>query len=229
MRLQRSGRVVQQHARGAEIRQLSGLLHEGMGLACPPRAVDEAGLELAAGSRDGVRCLAQVGDVVQRVVQPEDVDAVLRRTGDEPSDEIVVDRARADEKTAPKREAERRLHIRLEGADPFPRALYTAPAGAVETTAARDLEVRVAGPVEDRRNSKLLGRRQPPRERFLAQQADGGIGERRHAGSLASCRARIGFAAMKVQELKPGLWRWTASHPEWEHAENWGPEVGSVY
>lgn len=34
---------------------------------------------------------------------------------------------------------------------------------------------------------------------------------------------------MKVQELRPGLWRWTASHPEWEHAENWGPEVGSVY
>ena len=34
---------------------------------------------------------------------------------------------------------------------------------------------------------------------------------------------------MKVQELRPGLWRWTASHPEWDHAENWGPEVGSVY
>jgi glyoxylase-like metal-dependent hydrolase (beta-lactamase superfamily II) len=34
---------------------------------------------------------------------------------------------------------------------------------------------------------------------------------------------------MNVQELRPGLWRWTALHPEWEHAENWGPEVGSVY
>src|SRR5438445_602335 len=34
---------------------------------------------------------------------------------------------------------------------------------------------------------------------------------------------------MDVQELRPGLWRWTAPHPEWEHAENWGPEVGSVY
>ncbi len=34
---------------------------------------------------------------------------------------------------------------------------------------------------------------------------------------------------MEVQELRPGLWRWTASHPEWDHAENWGPEVGSVY
>jgi glyoxylase-like metal-dependent hydrolase (beta-lactamase superfamily II) len=34
---------------------------------------------------------------------------------------------------------------------------------------------------------------------------------------------------MEVQELRPGLWRWTASHPEWNHAEQWGPEVGSVY
>ena len=34
---------------------------------------------------------------------------------------------------------------------------------------------------------------------------------------------------MEVQELRPGLWRWTASHPEWDHSERWGPEVGSVY
>ena len=34
---------------------------------------------------------------------------------------------------------------------------------------------------------------------------------------------------MDVQELRPGLWRWTGTHPEWEHAEHWGPEVGSVY
>src|SRR6266542_3840224 len=34
---------------------------------------------------------------------------------------------------------------------------------------------------------------------------------------------------MEVRELRPGLWRWTASHPEWDHAEHWGPEVASVY
>ena len=34
---------------------------------------------------------------------------------------------------------------------------------------------------------------------------------------------------MDVRELRPGLWRWTAAHPVWEHAEHWGPEVGSVY
>src|SRR5919204_6994075 len=34
---------------------------------------------------------------------------------------------------------------------------------------------------------------------------------------------------MDVTELRPGLWRWTGEHPEWDHAESWGPEVGSVY
>jgi glyoxylase-like metal-dependent hydrolase (beta-lactamase superfamily II) len=34
---------------------------------------------------------------------------------------------------------------------------------------------------------------------------------------------------MDVQKLRPGLWRWTAAHPEWDHAETWGPDVGSVY
>ena len=34
---------------------------------------------------------------------------------------------------------------------------------------------------------------------------------------------------MDVQQLRPGLWRWTASHPEWNHAETWGPEVASTY
>ena len=34
---------------------------------------------------------------------------------------------------------------------------------------------------------------------------------------------------MDVHELRPGLWRWTAVHPEWHNAEHWGPEVGCVY
>jgi len=34
---------------------------------------------------------------------------------------------------------------------------------------------------------------------------------------------------MEVRELRPGLWRWTAAHPDWDHAEQWGPDVGSVY
>jgi hypothetical protein len=34
---------------------------------------------------------------------------------------------------------------------------------------------------------------------------------------------------MDVQELRPGLWRWTGTHPEWNHSEQWGPDVSSVY
>src|SRR6266404_4638261 len=97
-------------------------------------------------------------------------------------------------------------------ANSLPRALHATANRAVEAAAARDLEIGVAGPVEDRSDPQLLGRRQSPGERLLSEETDGGIGERRHAGSLAPCRARIGFAGMEVQELRPGLWRWTASH-----------------
>jgi glyoxylase-like metal-dependent hydrolase (beta-lactamase superfamily II) len=33
-----------------------------------------------------------------------------------------------------------------------------------------------------------------------------------------------------VEEMAPGLWRWTERHPEWTpDAQGWGPDVGSVY
>ena len=109
MRLQRAGRVVQENARRAEVRQLARLLHQGIGLARSARAVDEPRLELAARLGDGVGRLAQVRDVVERVVQPEDVDAVRGGGRDEAADEVVVDRARADEEAAAQRQTERRL------------------------------------------------------------------------------------------------------------------------
>ena len=39
---------------------------------------------------------------------------------------------------------------------------------------------------------------------------------------------------MVVRELAPGLWRWTALHPEWtpeeaEDGEGWEREVGCIY
>jgi hypothetical protein len=34
---------------------------------------------------------------------------------------------------------------------------------------------------------------------------------------------------MDVLELAPGLWRWTARHPEWGPDSNWPPEVGCFY
>jgi hypothetical protein len=30
-----------------------------------------------------------------------------------------------------------------------------------------------------------------------------------------------------VQELRPGLWSWTAPHPDWTEGEEWGPDVRS--
>jgi glyoxylase-like metal-dependent hydrolase (beta-lactamase superfamily II) len=34
---------------------------------------------------------------------------------------------------------------------------------------------------------------------------------------------------MQVDELAPGLWRWTAEHPEWQAGEGWEPEVACFY
>ena len=106
------------------------------------RAVDEPRVELLAGADDRLARLAQVRDVVQRVVEPEDVDAVLGRRGDEAAHEVGADRPRADEEAAAERQPERRLRAGLERPDPLPGALDAAPHGRVEDTAARDLEVR---------------------------------------------------------------------------------------
>jgi glyoxylase-like metal-dependent hydrolase (beta-lactamase superfamily II) len=35
--------------------------------------------------------------------------------------------------------------------------------------------------------------------------------------------------ALEVAELAPGLWRWTAPHPEWTPDEDWPEVVGSLY
>jgi hypothetical protein len=37
------------------------------------------------------------------------------------------------------------------------------------------------------------------------------------------------LSVVDVQELRRGLWRWTAPHPRWENDEHWGPDVASVY
>jgi hypothetical protein len=34
---------------------------------------------------------------------------------------------------------------------------------------------------------------------------------------------------LEVQELRPGLWRWTAPHPEWQEGDPWAEHVGCVY
>ena len=98
VRFEPSGRVVDQRARGAEVAQLPSLLDERVGVAAVAGAVDEPGMKLLARGDDRLAGLAQVRDVVERVVQAEDVDPVLRRRRDETPDEVGADRARADEK-----------------------------------------------------------------------------------------------------------------------------------
>jgi len=34
---------------------------------------------------------------------------------------------------------------------------------------------------------------------------------------------------MRVDEIAPGLWRWTAPHPDWKPGDDWEQEVGCVY
>ena len=162
VRLQRAGRVVEEDAHRAELGQHLRALDQRLDLAGAAGAVDEPRLEVALGGDDRLGGLAQVRDVVERVVEPEDVDAVLGGRSDEAAGEVGVDRTRADEEAAAQREPERRLDARLERADPLPRALDAALDGRVEAAAARDLEVREAGLVEDLREPQLLGRGNRP-------------------------------------------------------------------
>jgi hypothetical protein len=34
---------------------------------------------------------------------------------------------------------------------------------------------------------------------------------------------------VQVDELAPGLWRWTAEHPAWTPGEEWEPDVACFY
>src|SRR5207244_10036495 len=137
---------------------------------------------------DRVRRLPQVRDVVERIVQSEDIDPVLGRGGDEPADEVVVDRSRPHEQPTAQRQAERSLDVALQGADPLPRALDPPADSTVEAASTRDLEICEAGSVEDLCDPALPGGTQPPRERLLPEQADRRVDKRRHAGSLAPRR-----------------------------------------
>ena len=115
-------------------------------------------------------------------------------------DEVGVDRARADEEAAAQRQPERRLDARLERADPLPRALDAALDRGVEAAAARDLEVREAGAVEDLCEPQQLGGGNPPGERLLAEQADRRVGERRHRAAAYRGRRHVRDAAAAMQE-----------------------------
>ena len=129
--------------------------------------------------------LAQVGDVVQRVVEPEDLDAVLRGAGDEAADDVPADRARSDEEAAAQRDSERCRDAGLDRPDPLPRALDPPAHGRVEDAAARDLEAREARSVEDLGHPQDLRGRNPPGQGLLREQPDRRVDELRHRPDLS--------------------------------------------
>ena len=182
--LQRAGRIVQEDAHRAELGQHPRALDQRLDLAGAAVAVDESRFEVPIRGDDRLGGLAQVRDVVERIVEPEDVDAVRGGRGDKAAGEVGVHRPGADEEAASQREPERRLDARLEGPDPLPRALDAALDRRVEAAAARDLQVREAGLVEDLREPELLRGGNPSRERLLPEQANRRVGERRHCETL---------------------------------------------
>ncbi len=215
VREERAGRVVDEHARGAEVAESPRLLDERVGLAGAPRAVDEPDVELAARADDRLAGLAQVRDVVQRVVQPEDLDPVLGRARDEPAHDVGRDRLRADEEPPAERDPERRRRARVDRADPLPRALDPAPDGSVEDTAARDLEAAEAGAVEDLRDPQHLTGRHHARERLLREQPDRRVVELRHGGSLPPSAGRLRARTSSLELLASPVRRDSLVHAVW--------------
>ena len=181
VRQQRVGRVVDDHAGRAELGNLLRALDERVDLArARPALKTSPTWNSLPGGHDRLARLPQVRDVVERIVEPEDVDPVLGRTRDEAAHDVGRDRARADEEAAAEGEAERRRRARVDRADPLPGALDRPPDGRVEDAAARDLEVGEARTVEDLRDPQHLAGRQLARERVLREQADGGVDDLRH-------------------------------------------------
>jgi hypothetical protein len=177
---ERTRRIVDDHARRSEIRQLPRLLDQSVGLAGSARAVHEPGVEGAARAGDRRSRLSQVRDVVQRIVEAKDLDPVLGGADDEPTDDVRAHGARADEETAPERDAERCRDASLDPADSLPRAFHPPTHGRVEDAAARDLEAREPRLVEDLCDAQHLGRRQAPGERLLREEPDRRVDQLRH-------------------------------------------------
>ena len=182
MRQQSPGRVVDDDEGGAEVGKLRGLLDQRVDLADAPGAVDEARMKLLARIDDRAAGLAEVGDVVERVVEAEDVDAVLGCAGDEPSHDVFGDRLGADEEATAEGDPERCLRTGAERANPLPRALDSLRTAA-SNTPPPDTS-RHAKPAPSRISA--IRRTSPvgtlPGERLLREQADRGVDELGHEG-----------------------------------------------
>ena len=88
VRKQRVGRIVDDHARRTQSRDLLRPFDECVDLTDTARAVDEPDVELLAGSHDRLPRLFEIRDVVERIVKPEDVDPVPCCTRDEAAHDV---------------------------------------------------------------------------------------------------------------------------------------------
>ncbi len=195
---ERVGGVVDDDAGRTELGDLLRPLHECVDLADAAGAVHEPDVEFLARRGDRLARLPEIGDVVQRIVETEDVDPVPRRARDEPPDDVLGHGSGPDEKASAQGKAEGRGRPGIDRADALPRALDRPAHRRVEDAATRHLEVRKARTVEDLGDAEHLAGRQLARQRVLRQQADGGIddlghvevgpyrGPRRQASALAS-------------------------------------------
>ena len=126
----------------------------------------------------------EVAEVVERIVEPEDVDPAGGRALDEAADEVPRDWPRPHEETPAQRHPERRRAPRADRPNALPRALHPAAHRAVETPAAGDLEVGEAGLVEHGPQARTAGRPRPGRRAAPA----------RGAGSSCRRAAAPGYA-----------------------------------
>ena len=148
-RIEGAGRVVHQCSRSAELVQAMSALEEDVAFVRRAGAVHEPDCELFPGAANRLGSVHEVLKVVQRVVDPKDVDTALGSAVDEAPNEISRDGPRTDQEASTKRDPERCLTPRLQGSDSLPGAFDPAPHGRVEAAAAGDLEVCEPSTVED--------------------------------------------------------------------------------
>ena len=137
-------------------------------------------MELLARGEDRLARLEQVGHVVERIMEPEDVDPVVGRAGDEAAHDVCGHGSGAGQEPAAECQAERRRRACVDRTNPLPRALDREPHGRVEHAAARDLEVREPGRVEDLGDPQHLSGRELAGQRILREQANGGVDDLGH-------------------------------------------------
>src|SRR5439155_10274856 len=178
--VERTCGVMEKDSRGAKLLETMRPLEQNVRFTCEARTVHEPYGKLFLRRPDCFGGLAQVGKVVQRIVEAKDIDAAGRGALDESTDEIARERSRTDEEAAAQRDSQRSRAASADGADSLPWALDSTPHGGVEAATAGDFEIRKAGLVEHLRQVEDTRPGSAGSKRFLREEPDGGVDERGH-------------------------------------------------